>query len=441
MKGPLAKSTLRTGLVLGARLFVQTSTLLLVARILGTQQFGAFAALAAIAVLLGSLSTFGMQVVLLRNVSRSAKSELATLQVALPVTLLCSVLLLLAFLITTALQWEHHQIPLATLGMIGAAEIILMPLLALRAAGQHGLGKVAASQLTMLLPLTLRLLAALAVMMANPENPLSAYAVGYLIAAAFALALSLLAPLPRWPGISLWRLPDRQTIAIAGGYAVLNLNRIGPTELDKALAGTLLPLDTAGIYSAASRLIGATTLPVTAMNLSALPRLFREHDNKPQKARKLLLIMYATAFCYGTAIAACAWIAAPLFPHIFGTGFQNIERMVQLLSFVIPGMALRLVGGNVIMALGRPWVRASLEGLGMTALALGALYLTSRLGDIGLITALAISEWGMAILCALFIRHSVTQSAPASKGRTVSSDSPGHNHQFAPKAPKANPPT
>lgn len=440
MKGPLAKSTLRTGLVLGVRLFVQTGTLLLVARMLGAQQFGAFAALAAIAVLLGSLSTFGMRVVLLRNVSRDANSELATLQVALPVTLLCSLLLFFSFLIATALQWAHHQIPFHTLSMIGAAEIILMPLLALRAAGQHGLGKVATSQLTMLLPLLLRLLAALAVLLANPENPLPAYAAGYLIAAALALALSLLAPLPRWPGLSLWRLPDKKTITIAGGYAVLNLNRIGPTELDKALAGTLLPLDTAGTYSAASRLIGATTLPVTAMNLSALPRLFREHDSNPKTGRKLLLIMYSTAFCYGVAIAACTWIAAPLVPQVFGIGFQNIEKMIQVLSFVVPGMALRLVGGNVIMALGRPWVRASLEGLGMAALALGASYLTTELGGMGLIAALAVSEWGMAILCALFICHNLTQAPAASKVRTVAAGSRGHDHQYAPKASKPGPP-
>src|SRR5690606_8384637 len=120
----------------------------------------------------------------------------------------------------------------------------------------------ALSQLTMLLPLALRLLVALGVLFYGPTDPLSLYAMGYLLAAAAALIASTLLQSPKWPELRLWRLPERRTLRIAGGYGVLSFNRIGPTELDKALAGALLPMDGAGIYSAAARVISSATLPV-----------------------------------------------------------------------------------------------------------------------------------------------------------------------------------
>jgi len=51
-KGPIARGTVRTSVVLGLRLVVQAGTLLIVARMLGPGAFGVFAGVAALAVLL-----------------------------------------------------------------------------------------------------------------------------------------------------------------------------------------------------------------------------------------------------------------------------------------------------------------------------------------------------------------------------------------------------
>lgn len=47
LNGPIARATIRTSFVLGLRLLVQAGTLLLVARMLGPADYGAFAAIAA----------------------------------------------------------------------------------------------------------------------------------------------------------------------------------------------------------------------------------------------------------------------------------------------------------------------------------------------------------------------------------------------------------
>src|SRR5690625_5103504 len=93
-KGPIARGTVRTRVVLGLRLVVQAGTLLIVGRRLGPGAFGVFAGVAALAVLLGTLSTFGMHLVLLGEVSKDPARRGEVLPYAIPASLLCGSLLL-----------------------------------------------------------------------------------------------------------------------------------------------------------------------------------------------------------------------------------------------------------------------------------------------------------------------------------------------------------
>ena len=72
LKGPVALGTIRTSFVLALRLFIQAGTLLLVARMLGPKEFGAFAGISSLAVLLGALSTFGTNMVLFGEISKES---------------------------------------------------------------------------------------------------------------------------------------------------------------------------------------------------------------------------------------------------------------------------------------------------------------------------------------------------------------------------------
>lgn len=66
-----------------------------------------------------------------------------------------------------------------------------------------------------------------------------------------------------------WKLPNRVQLKHSIGYATLSLTAAGPSELDKMLAVKLLPLGERPARAAASRVIGAATLPVTAPYLGA----------------------------------------------------------------------------------------------------------------------------------------------------------------------------
>lgn len=398
MSGSIARSTLRTSFVLGLRLVVQAGTLLLVARLLGPDQFGAFAGVTALAVMLGTLSTFGSHLVLLGEVSKAPPSRALVLPWAVPTTLLCGSSLLLVYLLLCLLVLRHVAVALPVLLAIGITELWLQPLFNLPAMEHLALEHTARSQLLTTLPLALRLLAAVVVLLVRPVDSLATYAYGYLIASLVALGITTLTMPAPWPPLRQWRLPCRQEWRETAGYAALAITAASPAELDKTLATRLLPLAASGMYAAAARVVGAATLPVIALLLSATPRLFREGQAQPQRSARLVRFIYAAAFAYSVLLAIALWITAPAFVWLFGAKYAGIKHMIHWLCFAVPGMALRIAAGNVLMALGKPWMRAGFEIAGLATLVIASLALTPSLGVIGMPLALACSEWTMTLI-------------------------------------------
>ncbi len=401
MKGPIARGTLATSLVLGLRLLVQAGTLLLVAWLLGPDQFGGFAGVAALALVMGTLSPFGTHLVLLGAVAKDPGQRDRILSYAIPFTLGCASVLLIIFLGLSG-SLLKGSLPFSVAFMIGCTEIVLQPLLALMSSEHHALGRVARAQLLQLLPLVLRLVVAAMVLLLQIPSALVVYATGYLFVSLLALAVGMrLLPSP-WPPMRAWRLPSSSERVLAMGYAAINITKAGPSELDKTLALRVLPPVSAGLYAAATRVVGAATLPVAAMTLSALPRLFRDGYALPG-TRRLLAWMLGSAFAYSTLLAAVLWLASPVFDLVFGSRYSGIGEMVRYLCAAVPGMCLRLVLGSALMALGRPWMRVTFELVGIVMLIVSGIVLTRHLGLVGMPMAMLISEWVMAGLGAIFL--------------------------------------
>ena len=402
-QGPIARGTIRTSFVLGLRLLVQAGTLLLVARVLGPREYGAFAGVAALAVMLGTLATFGIHLVLMGEVAREPARRAQVLPYAVPVTLLCGAALCVIYLLISSFALGEAGVPLKVLVAIGITETLLQPLFSLPAAEHLALGRIARSQLLTVLPLALRLAAAAAVFLLRPANPLAAYGYGYCIASLLALGVATVTMPAPWPRPHLWSWPSKAQLHAAAGYAALNITATTPAELDKTLATKLLPLAGSGLYAAGARVIGAATLPVIAMMLSALPRLFRAEREESGRTARLLRWVFAAALGYSVALAVALWFLAPVFVWLFGAKFAGVQHVIHWLCLAVPGMALRMAAGSVLMALGKPWMRVGFELAGLVVLVISALLLTAYLGATGMPLALACSEWAMAIIGIAFV--------------------------------------
>jgi O-antigen/teichoic acid export membrane protein len=396
--GPIAKSTVRTSFVLGLRLVVQAGTLLLVARMLGPEQFGAFAGIAALAVLLGAFSTFGTHLVLLGEVSKDKKQREEVLAYAVPTTLMGGSLLFLVYLAIYHLFLSEVALPIFVVVCIGVTEVILMPLFVFPVVEQIALEKTASSQLLTVIPLAFRMLAALGVMLLMPENPLDLFAFLYMLTALLILYAENFFSENGWPAIRRWQLIGKQDLKRSAGYATLALTAIGPSELDKILAVKLLPLGVSGVYAAISRVIGAAILPVIALLLSSMPRLFRDNEENLSRNKRLMDYIFISVFLYGLLLSGLLLLLLPVLEWLFGKQYAGMAEILPWLCFAVPGLALRTAAGSMLITMNKPWMRTGIEVFGMLALAASAIAFAQYLGAKGMALALAVSEWGMAVV-------------------------------------------
>ena len=394
--GPITKSTLRTSTVLGLRLFIQAGTLLVVARVLGPDQFAAFAGIAALAVLLGTFSTFGTHLVLLAEVSKDRAHRQKVLGYAVPTTLITGSLLFFTYTVACLLFFKNIDLPFSVILCIGFTETLLLPLFSIPVYEELGLGKTARSQLLMIFPLGLRTLAAGIVMLLAVKQPLIVFAWLYLASAVFALLCIKWYKPNAWLIPTQWHLASKKELKHSAGYATLALTAAGPSELDKMLAVKLLPLGIGGLYIAASRVIGAATLPVTALLLAAMPRLFRGHTEPQAQSQRLNRWILATVLIYAIILAGFLWLIAPWVEWLFGDQYEGITKILQWLCWVIPALSLRISLASILMTMEKPWLRAGIEVFGMLALVIGATIFYPLLGVAGMVLALGIAEWGMA---------------------------------------------
>lgn len=391
LQGPIASASIRTTGVLGLRLLFQAGHLIVLARLLGPSQFGLLAAVMASAMLLGKLATFGTQYPLLRNAAQQGHTEASVLSYAIPTTLMTGLILFSIFLPVTYLALAEQNFGIWPLLAIAFAELLTAPLITLFAMAHLGHGRIASSQLIQALPLGLRFLAATVLFIMQSDLPLLLYAALHLGTSVITLAAMLCTKAANPPNIMAWRLPRLTELKEAAGFGLMDVATAAPSEIDKAIAPYLLTPNLSGLYAVAGRTVGALTLPVSAMMLSALPRLFRAaqpgHDN--------LLLRYTILFslAYSIILAIALWWLAPFIGQLFGPAYTSLKEILNIFCFAVPAMALRVVANSTLMSLGQPIERASCELLGITILIISATILGPHFGVSGLALSYVISQW------------------------------------------------
>lgn len=392
IRGRLARNTLFTTGILGARMLVQAIGLLLIVRLFDPNVFGQLAAASTLAVLLGVLPTLGSGFVLMARASRDPDAFAHVWRYAWPMTLVIGLALTLAYLPLASIASGADALPLTVLAVLALTELLAMPLIGLASYALLAKERVPLSQTLQSLPYLLRAVALIPCFIIDPRVRIEAYVVLQFGAATLALLATMLTVRRILDLRGSPRMPTKVELVDGATYAGMHAVAANSTEIDKVLALRFVGAHDTGLYAAASRVLVALMMPINAMLLAALPRLF-SHGHVPTLEGFLLVRRVAQlSAAWGIAAALLLMTASVFVPVLFGEAYGASGRLMFWMGFVAPFMALRFAASCVLVAIGKPMDRLVFELAGLVVIIVGIVALAPSLGPRGIVLAIGIGE-------------------------------------------------
>lgn len=397
MSNMLARSTLKTGAILGARVATQAFSLILLTRVFGAQNYGPLISATSLATVLGILATLGSGYVMLLTAPRKADAIADVWRYAYPLTIALGLVLLVLYLPSARLIGGDQALATTVLFWIAVTELLLTPAIALFSAALQAHDRVPLSQLLQLLPMALRALAILPCYFISEENRLLGYVLLQL--AATGLGLFIAGAVTNRVIALNWkpRLVTLEELRLGASYSAMHMVLSNSSEFDKIFAIRFLPSHETGIYAATTRVISALVMPVVAVLLSAQPRLFSYVHSPTRQGLRLIQLLGILTAGWGLVSVLILLGTASLLPLLFGETFTEMVGLMPLLAFVALPLALRYTAGTILGALGKPLERIGFEVMGTATLFVLMLLLTPSFGMCGLATAVILSELTMTV--------------------------------------------
>jgi O-antigen/teichoic acid export membrane protein len=352
----------------GVSMAAQAVYFILIGRALGSREYGAFVGVVALVAALGQFSSLGMEMLLVRNVSRDRSSFAPTWGQSLMI-LAAGFLLLLG----AAMLFAHFALrpDLRTLvPWIALSDGLLGKLVQLGSRAFQGAGRLAwTARLTALTNLCRAATAALVWVWGRAAGVsltahlwvriywLSTLAVAFVAAS---VVTAQLGP-PRFRRLRVRDLSEGFSFSLAGSsVSVYN-------DIDKTFLVGLGQTGAAGIYSAAYRVIDVATIPVFSVYAAAAPRFFRAGARSVREAAAFARTTMARTLPFAALAAAAMVFAAPLLPFVFGPSFRESVAALRWLCLLPVLRALHYGWGSAITGSASQWNRTATQ-LGAAAL-------------------------------------------------------------------------
>jgi O-antigen/teichoic acid export membrane protein len=183
-----------------------------------------------------------------------------------------------------------------------------------------------------------------------------------LAAALFTWRVSGLRPV--WPAIS-WRLAREMYAFMRGGLPFLSaaLATTVYGGIDRLMLGVMVPAAELGWYAAAYRIIGIPAFIPTVLVTALFPALSRS-THEPETIRRATAHALRMVLLLTVPLSLGICVVAPAIPTLFGwpADFGGAVPLMMILSLHLPVVAVDMVLGTVVMAIGRErvWLRVGI---------------------------------------------------------------------------------
>lgn len=342
----------------GVAMAAQMVYFILIGRILGSREYGAFVGVAALIASLSQFSALGMEMILVRNVSRDRGSFGRTWGHALLLTAAGFVGLLGVSVLIGHFTLRPELRPLVP--WIAVADGLLGKLVQLAARAFQGAGRLAWTARLTALTYVGRAATAAGLWSFSRAHPLQVTAqlwahLYWIATLAVAVVAVVVATVhlgrPRFSAVRRADLSEGLSFSLSSSsISVYN-------DIDKTFLVSLGQTQAAGIYSAAYRVVDAASAPVYAIYAAAAPRFFREGARSVGAARDFARSLLLRTLPVAVTAAALLALAAPLLPMMFGASFRESVGALRWLCLLPVLRALHYSWGSAITGAASQWNR------------------------------------------------------------------------------------
>ena len=380
----------------GFSLVAQGCYFVILARLLGTKQYGLLAGAVALVAVVSQYSSLGSGIVLLRYVS-SDPSRFRSYWG----NVLMSILLLGIFLtgvITLSGRWLVGPASVPLLFPIAVGDCLFQQLST--CAGQvfqaFEMMKFSAA-LSLFNNLARCLLAAALLVMVGRASAWQ-WAVGSLAVSALAACLAFVTVtrffgLPSFsPSLLMRRFAEGSVFAVSGSTTAIY------NDIDKVVLSRFGMNQANGIYSMAYRLINIGTMPITSVASAAFPRFFREGAKGVAATIPLARQLLKRTAVVGIVISAAMFLTAPLIPHLVGKSYAESVSALRWLCLLPFFRCFHLSAGDAIAGAGHQRFRLFSQSIAAAGNLLLNLYLVPRYSWLGAAWASLATDGALGVM-------------------------------------------
>lgn len=372
-----------------ARLGLNMLAFLLVARTMGTTEFGTFAAVLAIALITGTFAGWGANRLVIRRVARAPEEYPRALGTSLMFLLISSPpLILIATAISVFVMGSVASIWLILL--VAVADIVCTTVNEIACACYQAFDRAMGTAWLNVAYSLFRVVAAIIWWLALDEHDALTWAACY-FAASLAIAVFSLVSVtrnlgpPKWEIVwSDWRPGFHFAVQSAAG-ALLR-------EVDKPVVANLVPLSTVGVYAAAVRLAWACNIPIQALMYSIVTRFFQLGAVSTHAslgfAKKVLPINLGAGVVMGLGLAA----VSPLAPIVLGPGYADIRDVLLVFALLPVVYALYSLAADFLVGVDAGVARSIVQVAILPVEVLLCLWLVPKYGAVGAAAAAVLTH-------------------------------------------------
>jgi O-antigen/teichoic acid export membrane protein len=331
-------------------------------RTLGSREYGAFIGVVAMITVLTQFSSLGMEMILVRNLSRDRASFAETWGNALRIAAVGFLLVLVAAMVFGRIVFRPEMRRL--IPWIAFSDALFGKFVQMASRAFQGVGNLRyMARLTACINAGRAALAGLLFVYARN---IGGHATAVLWARIYWLSPFTVAIVAAWLVTSRMGWPRfgplrRRDLSEGFSFSLSGSSISLYNDIDKTFLVSLGETYQAGIYSAAYRVVDVASAPLYSIYAAATPRLFREGGKSVEHASALTRRLMLRTVPYGVLISICLYCGAGLLPHLFGPTFQGSVQALRWLCVLPLLRVLHYAWGTTITASASQWNRTATQ--------------------------------------------------------------------------------